>query len=132
MAGLRLKQLAERINRINTQADRYLWRKDFIHWCNRYYRLLKERSFTPGGNWWYTHRYLRKTRNMLIKALPDMWHYLDDRHITKDTNELEGRWSGLKQHYRQHRGLSNRRRRNYLNWYLLVMLNRQIPTRDGY
>lgn len=132
MAGLRLKQLTSRLNRINTQADHCFWRKDFIHWCNRYCRLLKERSSVPGGHWWYTHRYLRKTRNMLIKALPDMWHYLDDCRIPKDTNGLEGRWSGLKQHYRQHRGLSKSRRMNYLNWYLLVMLNHQLPTRNGY
>lgn len=124
MAGIRLKQLADRLSRVGSYADRCLWRQEFIFWCNRYFRLLKQRSHTPNGHWWYTHRNLRKTRRLFVKALPDMWHFLEDRRIPKDTNGLEGRWSSLKQHYRQHRGLSKQRRVNYLNWYLVTMINR--------
>ncbi len=54
---------------------------------------------------------------MLLLALPDMFHYLDDPHISKTTNGLEGYFSRLKSHYRQHRGLSPRKRPNYFAWY---------------
>ena len=48
---------------------------------------------------------IRRARSMLIKALPYMFHYLDDPNIPFTTNGLEGYFSRLKGHYRQHRGL---------------------------
>ena len=50
-------------------------------------------------------------------AQPEMFHYLDDRHIPTTTNGLEGYFSLLKSHYRRHRGLSPNRRPNYFAWY---------------
>ncbi len=55
---------------------------------------------------------------MLIKALPDMFYYLDDPAISSSTNGLEGYFSRLKGHYRQHRGLSRQKLNNYFSWYL--------------
>ncbi len=60
---------------------------------------------------------IKRARSMLIKAIPNMFHYLDDPHIPKTTNALEGYYSRLKQHYRQHRGLSKHKLHNYFNWY---------------
>ena len=60
---------------------------------------------------------IKRARSMLLRALPDMFHYLDDRHIPTTTNGLEGYFSRLKSHYRQHRGHSPRRRPNYFAWY---------------
>ena len=54
---------------------------------------------------------------MLLRALPDMFHYLDDPQIPTTTNGLEGYFSRLKSHYRQHRGLSPHKRPNYFAWY---------------
>jgi|TARA_Y100000031_G_C8170323_1_gene361462 hypothetical protein len=48
---------------------------------------------------------MKRARSMLIKALPYMFHYLDDPNIPFTTNGLEGYFSRLKGHYRQHRGL---------------------------
>ena len=48
---------------------------------------------------------LKRARSMLVKAVPNMFHYLDDANIPKTTNALEGYYSRLKQRYRQHRGL---------------------------
>ncbi len=47
----------------------------------------------------------------------DMFHYLDDPHISTTTNGLEGYFSRLKSHYRRHRGLSPRKRPNYFAWF---------------
>ena len=60
---------------------------------------------------------IKRARSMLLRALPDMFHYLDDPHIPTTTNGLEGYFSRLKSHYRQHRGLSPRKRSNYFAWY---------------
>lgn len=105
----------------NHQAkDRFVaqWRS----WCSRYESFLNERTYFKGTRrrWQYTHRNLRRCRSLVARALPDMWHYLDDARIPKDTNGLEGRFGALKQHYRQHRGLSKHKRAAYLSWYVLV------------
>jgi hypothetical protein len=55
---------------------------------------------------------------MLLKALPDMFHYLDDPAIPITTNGIESYISRLKSHYRQHRGLSKNKLENYFSWYL--------------
>lgn len=46
-AGWELRNLIMQINRVTTHDERYIWRKDFFHWCNKYYSFLKERSFYP-------------------------------------------------------------------------------------
>ena len=60
---------------------------------------------------------IKRARSMLLHALPDLFHCLDDPHISTTTNGLEGYFSRLKSHYRQHRGLRPHRRPNYFAWY---------------
>lgn len=61
---------------------------------------------------------IKRARSMLIKALPDMFHYLEDSNISFTTNGLESYFSRLKSHYRQHRGLPKNKLAGYLSWYL--------------
>lgn len=61
---------------------------------------------------------LKRARSMLLAALPNMFHYLDNPLIANSTNALEGYFSRLKQRYRQHRGLAPRHRFAYFQWYL--------------
>jgi len=129
--GWELRNLAEKLNNIKTHEQHNYWVKDFYHWCNKHHSFLKQKSYSFGGKpWWYTHKSLRKVRRMIINALPNMWHYLDDKKIRKDTNNLEGRWSSLKGHHRQHRGLSMERKAVYLAWYLKIVVNKEKPTRN--
>jgi len=60
---------------------------------------------------------LKRTMALLNNALPDMFHYLEDRKIPKTTNLMESYYSRLKADYRRHRGLSKRHRISYLAWY---------------
>ena len=60
---------------------------------------------------------IKRARSMLLRALPNMFHYLDDPGIPSTTNGLEGYFSRLKGHYRQHRGLKPEKRHNYFDWY---------------
>ena len=130
-AGWELRNLAEKLNNIKTHKQHNYWVKDFYHWCNKHYSFLKQKSYSfEKKNWWYTHKSLRRVRRMFINALPNMWHFLDDKKIRKDTNNLEGRWSSLKGHHRQHRGLSMERKAVYLAWYLKVVVNKEKTTRN--
>lgn len=63
---------------------------------------------------------IRRARSMLLKALPDMFHYLEDPNIPRSTNGLEGYYSRVKDHYRQHRGLSKVKLNHYFRWYLFL------------
>lgn len=109
----------------NYQKDQFV--VGFRSWCIRYEGFLKERTYLQGTTtrWQHTHRNLRRCRSLLQRALPDMWHYLEDHRIPKDTNGLEGRFGSLKQHYSQHRGLAKHKREAYLSWYVKVCTNSQ-------
>lgn len=61
---------------------------------------------------------LQRARSMLIKALPDMFSYLDDKNIATSTNSVEGYFGRMKQKYRQHSGLASHRKDGYFRWYL--------------
>jgi len=60
---------------------------------------------------------IKRARSMIINAIPDMFHYLDDLNIPSTTNGLEGYFSRLKMKYRQHRGLTKQKRSAYFKWY---------------
>ncbi len=131
LAGRELRNIVLKLNEIQTHEEHNLWVRDFYHWSNHCYSFLKQKSYSfEKKNWWYTHKNLRKVRRMFINALPNMWYYLDDKNIRKDSNNLEGRWSSLKGHHRQHRGLSMERKAIYLAWYLKIVVNKEIPTRN--
>ncbi len=61
-----------------------------------------------------------KARSMLLRALPNMFHYLDNKDIPPTTNGLEGYFSRLKGHYRNHRGLAKIKRSDYFKWYFFL------------
>jgi len=63
---------------------------------------------------------IKRARSMLIKAIPNMFHYLGDTNIPKTTNGLEGYFSRLKSNYRNHRGLKPEKRTNYFKWFFIL------------
>lgn len=131
--GLQIKPLVKQLAKIETWEQANQWAQTILDWEKRWGNFLKQRSYFPGtSRWWYTHRSLRKVRVLIIHALPDLFHYLDDPAIPKTSNGLEGRFGSLKNHYRQHRGLTKQRRQAYLGWYLTVVVNGEKPTRFDY
>lgn len=63
---------------------------------------------------------IKRARSMLLNALPNMFHYLEDPHISPTTNGIEGYFSRLKAYYRQHRGLHKKKRFLYFEWYFFL------------
>jgi hypothetical protein len=63
---------------------------------------------------------IKRARSMLLKALPNMFHYLEDQKIPFSTNGLEGYFSRLKGNYRQHRGIVKNKLDSYFRWYFFL------------
>jgi hypothetical protein len=121
IAGKTLRALCLNVNRIKTKEDAELWIETFLYWNSKYEKFLNEKSRSYDEKWWYTHKYLRKTRRMIVGALPDMFHYLEVSKLPKDTNKIDGGiFSDLKNHYRIHRGIPKHKRGKFFHWYLYL------------
>jgi hypothetical protein len=120
-AGKTLRALCGCVNQIKTKEDAEIWKEAFLFWNNEYGEFLNEKSRSYEKKWWYTHKYLRKTRRMITGALPDMFHYLDVPGLPRDTNKIDGGvFSDLKNHYRIHRGIPKHKRGKFFHWYLYL------------
>lgn len=108
----RLRDLFLRVTYINNQEERDSFLTGLSSWEDRYGSSIQ--SSRERGK---VFSDLKRARSMLLKAVPNMFHYLENPSIPKSTNGLEGYFSRLKQHYRNHRGLSEDRRGAYFAWY---------------
>jgi hypothetical protein len=108
-----LRFLFLRVMTIQTFDDRAEFLAAVRTWEHRYGQHVGR---SPETGWVFSD--LKRARSMLLAALPDMFHYLDDAHIQRSTNALEGYFSRLKQRYRQHRGLAPHHRDAYFRWFI--------------
>lgn len=107
-----LRLLFLQVTSIRTSEQRHQFLKQLASWEERYgHRIASSRE----TGWVFSD--LKRARSMLVAAIPDMFHYLDDPHIPATTNGLEGYFARLKQRYRQHRGMSEACRVSYFRWY---------------
>lgn len=110
-----LRELFKRVTNIQTYEERDRFLSDLETWEQRYgcHLVLKPESGKVFSD-------IKRARSMLVKAMSDMFHYLDDSSIPKTTNGLEGYFSRLKQNYRNHRGLKPEKRANYFKWFFFL------------
>jgi len=113
-----LRIIINRLHTIKTHDQRDYWVVSLVHWHQQYNDYIKEKSYSQTGNYWYKHKMLRRSFTVIRRALPDMFHYLDNDRIPKSTNGLESFFGHLKSHITVHRGLSRLHRRNFIKWYL--------------
>lgn len=119
LAGRELKEVVSTINQIDSYLARMTFTARLNDWKRRYNDFLKEKTTKEDGSgWWYTHRNLRRVIYHIDHAIPDMFAFLDDQNIPKDTNALEGRFTELKHKFRTHKGLRKTKRENYFKWYI--------------
>jgi len=93
-----------------TQARRFT--KDVLAWEHRFGDDIE---LSSDHGWVFSD--LLRARSMLLNALPDLFHYVDNSNIPSSTNLLESYFSRLKEHYRHHRGLAVHHRDAYFKWY---------------
>ena len=115
-AGKNLLELVKLINKIKNLNDKQI----FLNWLDRFEKryeiILKQRTYA-GKHWWYTHKNLRLAFNTLKSSKNNMFFYLENNNISKDTNGLEAEFTHLKTKLNMHRGLSKNRKENYVFWY---------------
>lgn len=118
-AGQQLRSLALMIHRIKNHNDRLYWEQCLYQWEQEHGAFLKERSRSADtGRYWYKHKLLRRSFLTIKRALPDMFHYLDNPAIPKSTNGIESYFGHLKNHLDLHRGLTTKNRINFIKWYI--------------
>ena len=105
--------------KIRTNNDRTWWINELNLWHERYKAYINEKTINPETErYWYTHKLLRRSYFTIKRALPNMFHYLENPNIPKTTNGIEGYFSHLKNHLDLHRGLTLKNRINFIKWYI--------------
>lgn len=114
-----LKGIVQIISAIKTQNDKIAWIKVFNEWLNENQSYINEKARSEQtGRWWYRHKDLRRAAIMIKKAIPSMFHYLDDESIQSNSNSIESFFGHLKDTLSIHRGLSKSNRKAFILWYL--------------
>lgn len=108
-----LRRILLNLSKIKTKRGRDIFINDFDFWEKKYGKIV---SSLPSDNKIFGD--LQRARSLIIHALPDMFHYLENIEIPHTTNKLEGYFSILKARYRQHRGMSKKHRESYFRWYI--------------
>jgi hypothetical protein len=109
----RLRDIFLQVTHIRTEEERDKFLETIIQWEQKYGRFI---GIRPGKGRVFSD--IKRARSMLIKALPNMFYYLDDPNISFTTNGLESYFSRLKGHYRLHRGLRKKKLNSYFKWYM--------------
>jgi transposase-like protein len=118
-AGIELRRIVSRLHLVTTQEEKGYWIVSLVKWYEKYELFVNAKSYNQEtGRFWYTHKKVRRSFSVIRKALPDMFHYLDNPRISKSTNGLESFFGHLKANLNVHRGLSNQHRKNFIRWYL--------------
>ena len=121
LAGIELRRLVLQLLNIKTDNDRLYWTQQLSVWHERHKAYLQERTFNQlTGRYWYTHKLLRRSYLTIKRALPNMFHYLNNPKIPYTTNGIEGFFSHLKNHLDSHRGLTVQHRINFIKWYVYL------------
>jgi len=118
-AGKELLNIVHSLHAISNKDQWGYWIVSLVHWHEKYQSFLDEKSFNElTGRYWFTHKMVRRAFITIKRALPNMFHYLDNPRIPKSTNGLESFFGHLKDNLSIHRGLSYEHRKNFIKWYL--------------
>lgn len=118
-SGQELRKHILLLLKIKTHNDKIWWINTLNLWYEKYKEYINEKTINPEtGRYWYTHKMLRRSYFTIKRALPNMFHYLDNPKIPNTTNGIEGYFSHLKNHLDLHRGLTLKNRINFIKWYI--------------
>jgi hypothetical protein len=92
-------------------------------WHIKWQTFLDERSTNPiNGKTFYTHKRLRSAARSLKNNLPWLFTWYDhiELRIPNTTNAIDGHFADLKNKLRNHSGLSEKRKRKFIDEFLKV------------
>lgn len=118
-AGKELRALVGYIHLIKNQNDKLYFINELKSWEQKHKLFLNEKSYkVETGRYWYKHKFIRRTYQVIKRALPNMFWYLENEYIPKTTNGIESYFGHLKNHLDLHRGLTKQHRINFIKWYI--------------
>jgi hypothetical protein len=121
VAGVELRKLVLLLLEIKTNNDKKYWVSKLKAWYVKHKSYLQEVTINQvTGRYWYTHKLLRRSYFTINRALPNMFHYLNNPKIPHTTNGIEGFFGHLKNHLDLHRGLTLNHRINFIKWYIYL------------
>ena len=111
-AGKSLKKLLLSLTSIHSVKKQ----KNFLHgyksWLETYKAFVLSLPMNIKAN-----VDLKRTITLIDRALPDMFHYINDPNIRSTSNILESLYGRIKKAYRQHSGLTHTHKIQFLKWY---------------
>ena len=123
-AGFELRVIVRKLHLIRNREQWGYWVVEMVNWYDKHRAYVNAKSYKEDTKrYWFTHKSVRKSFIHIKKALPDMFHYLDNPNIPRTTNGLESFFGHLKQNISLHRGLSKDHYKNYVKWYLFFKSN---------
>ena len=121
IAGQELLRISNRITAIKNHEQCGLWLLSMKQWEDEYLHFVNELSLNPeSGRYWYKHKNLHAAYQLIVKAIPNMFWYLDDPEIPNTTNRLESYFKHLKEKLTLHSGLRIKSKQNFIKWYLYL------------
>ena len=117
-ASIELLNLVKRISWIKTESDKQYWLRWLVDWDNYHQSFIQEHVRVDKNKKRYIHKDLRSARRSIIRALPNMFHFIKEPAIPKTTNGLESFFGHMKDNLSIHRGLTTEHRKNFIKWYL--------------
>ena len=107
-----------KIKTVKTETDKLYWIRALVDWDSYHQDFIQEHVIEEDKTKRYIHKDLRSARRSIIRALPNMFHFVQQPAIPKTTNGLESFFGHLKDNLRIHRGLTLNHRKNFIKWYL--------------
>ncbi|MDI9341134.1 MAG: transposase [Sediminibacterium sp.] len=118
-AGKELRALTLMLLKIKTRNDQIFWTREFEKWHTKHKDYLTQKTYNERTGWyWFTHKLTRRSYYTIKRALPNMFHYINNPNIPRTTNGIEGFFSHLKNHLDLHRGLTTKHRIDFIKWYI--------------
>lgn len=111
-AGKTLRALLLTLTEIRSVKERDQFVSAYKAWLDQYQPFVLSLPMHIKANF-----DLRRTITLINNALPNMFHYLMNPLIHSTTNALEGWHSRIKRAYRQHAGLIQRHKIQFLKWF---------------
>ena len=101
----KLKEILREIFLVKDYPSKKIFIKKVLVWEQIYGKKV---LVNPSNGWVMSD--LKRARSMLLNALPDMFHFLDNSQIPHTSNCAESFFSKLKENLKIHRGLTQERR----------------------
>ena len=112
-----LRKLFLDLAMVKTSVQRESFIRQVNRWDERFGHAIDQARRTTGG-WVFSD--LALAARMIVRSLPDLFHFIDNTEISSSTNPLEGYFSRVKEKYRRHRGLAPKHRERYFQWYFYL------------